>query len=250
MNAKLGFTLAALAALCLLAAPAFSMPGASGGFKHEGNCPMIGNLTAEQMGNMTLGELKELMKQSRNNSTSCPMGQGAMNCGSGRMGPNMGGNDSPARGMDMQMGAPEGQKDGRNQNGRMMGGNDDGRNMMGGNMNGSSGGFGAMGNFGGEDKRGGKHGNEGIGGSSLSLLWYGDITLEKLGDMTVNQIRELKQSWMEEMDGMTLSELDALKEKKIQEMNNMTVNEISEMRKNNRQISRIVNSVETAPEEA
>ena len=47
-----------------------------------------------------------------------------------------------------------------------------------------------MGNFGGEDKQAGQHGD-----NSFSLLiWSEDITMEKLNNMTVNQIRELKRA--------------------------------------------------------
>src|SRR5512137_1894755 len=74
--------LIALAAVCLLAAPALSMPMGDNCCRsgHGGMFDMKNNLTPEEMDNMTLGELKEMQRQSWNESGSCPaMGEG-QNC--------------------------------------------------------------------------------------------------------------------------------------------------------------------------
>jgi len=217
MNAKYGFVLAAVAALCLLAAPAFSMPGSSGS-RHggnspneadnpnAGNCPMTANFTAEDMGNMTLGQLKEMQTQARNNTTSCPMGQADKNCSFDNTGAN-------------------GRRDHNSES------------MSGRGMDESSGQF-------------GKQDNSDMNDASSLLLLDSDITIEKLNNMTVNQIRDLKESKVKEMDGMTLNEIRDLREKKTQEMNNMSLNDISEEKNNIRQISRILNAVEASSAQA
>ncbi|HOV81419.1 MAG TPA: hypothetical protein PLQ01_01940 [Methanothrix sp.] len=198
MNAKYGFTLAAVAALCLLAAPAYSLPGASG-CKNAGFCPMMANLnlTPEEMGNMTLGEIKELQKEAWNSSAGVP----AMNCSFGRMGSD----------------GCRAQSNGASKNRpNMNGGND-------------------------------KNQGDGHRGDYMSLLlWGGDITMDKLNDMTISQIRELKESRMQELDGKTLNEIRDMIDEKRQEMNNMTVNDLSAMKENLRQVSRIFNAVEAS----
>jgi hypothetical protein len=255
MNSKYVFAMAALAALCLFVAPALCLPGDSGG-KNGGVCPMMAslNLTPEEMGNMTLGELKELEKEARNSSASCPSGQRADNCNGSAMGKDA----SCGPNGKMQMGGRDGGRDGfGNQDGRMMG---DGKGPMnnagnGPNMNapcnnsarsmdGSAGMFGMNG-----EKRDGKHsGDNGIFGSLSLLLWDGNITMDQLNEMTISQIRELKQSKMQEMDGMTLNQIDELREKKKQEMNNMTMDDLSAKKESIRQISRIFNALDTETE--
>ncbi len=217
MNAKYGFVLAAVAALCLLAAPAFSMPGSSGsrhggnspnegGSANAGNCPMTANSTAKDLGNMTLGQIKEMQNQARNNTTSCPMGMADKNCSFDNTGAN-GPNDHS------------------------------GEKMSGRGMGESSGQF-------------GKQDNSDMNDASSLLLLDSDITIEKLNNMTLNQIRDLKESKIKEMDGMTLNEIRDLRETKKQELNNMTLNDMSEAKNNLRQISRILNAVEVSPAQA
>jgi TolA-binding protein len=111
-------------------------------------------------------------------------------------------------------------------------------------MDGSAGMFGMNG-----EKRDGKHsGDNGIFGSLSLLLWDGNITMDQLNEMTISQIRELKQSKMQEMDGMTLNQIDELREKKKQEMNNMTMDDLSAKKESIRQISRIFNALDTETE--
>src|SRR5512136_1563434 len=77
--------LIALAAVCLLAAPALCMPMDDGPGR-QGGCGMfapLNNLTVEEMGNMTLGELKEMHRQAMNNTTACMKGKGMGEMGRG-----------------------------------------------------------------------------------------------------------------------------------------------------------------------
>ena len=273
MNSKYVFAMAALAALCLFVAPALCLPGDSGG-KNGGVCPMMAslNLTPEEMGNMTLGELKELQKEARNSSAACPSGQQAMNCNGSAMGKNA----SCGPNGEMKMSGRDGSRDRfGNQDGRMMGdwkgsmnnagngpnmneGDRNGPMNNGGNcpnmnatcnnsarsMDGSAGMFG----MGGENRDGKHSGDNGIFGSLSLLLWDGNVTMDQLNEMTISQIRELKQSKMQEMDGMTLNQIDELREKKKQEMNNMTMDDLSAKKESIRQISRIFNALDTETE--
>jgi hypothetical protein len=74
--------LIALAAVCLFAAPALSMPmdNGSGRLGHGGMFAPMNNLTAEEMGNMTLGEMKEMQRQAWNNTTACQAKEPGQNC--------------------------------------------------------------------------------------------------------------------------------------------------------------------------
>jgi hypothetical protein len=74
--------LIALSAVCLFAVPALSMPmdNGSGRLGHGGMFAPMNNLTAEEMGNMTLGELKEMQRQAWNNTTACLAKESGQNC--------------------------------------------------------------------------------------------------------------------------------------------------------------------------
>ena len=219
MATKYAIVLVAVAALCMLAAPAFSMPSDKGalGFRHEGNCPMMNNLTEEEVGNMTLGELKEMQKQYFNNSAACPAADAGGNCSRGFIKAN----DSmmPMKGIHMgermQMGEREGRMDG-------FGGKD-----------------GFSGRQGDEGRRSGREA-DGMMGHAPLLLLADDLTVEMLNNMTLNEIRDLQEEKMQEMDNMTLNQIKELKDQKMQERNNMTLNELREEHKNMRQISQIL----------
>ena len=60
---------------------------------------------------------------------------------------------------------------------------------------------------------------------SISLL-MDDLKVDKLNNMTLNQIEDLKQQKMEELNNMTLNQIKELQESKIQEQNNMTLSEL------------------------
>jgi hypothetical protein len=217
MATKYAIALVAVAALCLIAAPAFSMPSDKGapGFRHEGNCPMMNNLTVEEMGNMTLGELKEMQRSSFNNSVPCPTA--GENCSRGFMKED--GSMMPMNGMHigdrMQMGERDGRMDG----------------------------FGPNDGFSGrQDNDGRRYGRQADGmiGHAPLLLLADDLTVEILNNMTLNEIRQLQEKKMQEMDNMTLNEIKELKDQKMQERNNMTLNELRVEHENMRQISRIL----------
>jgi len=186
---KSKIALIAMAAVCLLMAPAFSMPSDRGAFKDNQDgklCPMgnpMGNMTPEEMGNMTLAELQEMRQQAWNNSTACPAGNGGQNC-------NQMGNRMMAR--DGQMGEDAGK------NGAFRGRNSD-------------------------------ESRQGPMGYGFSLLMQmDDLTMNELNNMTLNQIKELQQKKMQELGNMTLNEINELRQKKMQALNNMTLNELME----------------------
>jgi hypothetical protein len=196
--------LIALAAVCLLAVPALSMPmdNALGRQGHDGMFAPMNNLTAEEMGNMTLGELKEMQHQAWNNTTACSAKEPGNNCSQW----------------------------GRNANESLgMKGKGMGEMGMGGAMCGRN------------DKSGGRDkAPQGMRGASPIMLLIDDLTVEDLGNMTVNQIKDLSEKKMQELDNMTLAQVKLLQDKKVQERDNMTLNQLKEENKNMRQIAEIL----------
>ncbi|MCX6677471.1 MAG: hypothetical protein NTU95_05940 [Methanothrix sp.] len=188
--------LIALAAVCLFAAPALSMPMDScpGRMGHGGMFAPMNNLTAEEMGNMTLGELKEMERQSWNNTTACQFKEPGQNCS--RLGENRK-VDGP---MNERMGAFAGKDDKISR---------------------------------------GNNAPQGMRGASPILLLVDDLTVEDLGNMTVNQIKDLSEKKMQELNNMTLEEVKQLQDKKVQERNNLTLNQLKEENKNMRQMAKI-----------
>ena len=214
--------LIALAAVCLLAAPALSMPmgDGSGRLGHGGMFDLKNNLTPEELDNMTLGELKEMRHTAWNNMTACSAKEAGQNCsqwgrnaneslgmkgkGMGEMGMGMGDNqmrDGPKDGMSKRMG------------GEMCGQND---------------------KSGGCDKA-----SMGMNGASPIMLLIDDLTVDDLGNMTVNRIKDLSEKKMQEMENMTLNQIKQLQDKKVQERNNLTLNQLKEENKNMRQMAKI-----------
>jgi hypothetical protein len=165
--------LIALAACCLLAVPSLGTPmdGCPG---RQGQCVMfapLNNLTAEEMGNMTLGELKEMRLAARNNTTACLATETGRCCGQWEK------NSNESQGMRRA--------------------------------------------------------------SPITLL-IDDLTVEDLGNMTVNQIKALSDKKMAELDNMTLAEIKLLQDKKVQERNNLTLNQLKEENKNLWQMAQIL----------
>ena len=72
------------------------------------------------------------------------------------------------------------------------------------------------------------------------MLLIDDLTVEDLGNMTVNQIKDLSEKKMQELDNMTLNQITLLQEKKVQERDNMTLNQLKEENKNMRQMAQIL----------
>jgi len=188
-----------LAAVCLLAVPALSMPmdNCPGRMGHGGMFAPMNNLTAEEMGNMTLGELKEMQRQSWNNTTACQAKEPGQNCSQW--------------GDNQKRDGPMNEKSGR------------------------------MGAFSGKDDKSClcDKAPQGMARASPILLLIDDLTVADLGNMTVNQIKDLSQKKMQELDNMTLAEVKQLQEKKVQERNNLTLNQLKEENKNMRQMARI-----------
>jgi hypothetical protein len=89
------------------------------------------------------------------------------------------------------------------------------------------------------------HGNAGqsIATGEHILLLTDDLTAEKLRNMTINQILELKKTKMQQFDNMTSSQIRELRVKKIEEENNMTLAEASAARNESMQAARILNMV-------
>ncbi|HSD58854.1 MAG TPA: hypothetical protein VLB04_11800 [Methanotrichaceae archaeon] len=67
------------------------------------------------------------------------------------------------------------------------------------------------------------------------LLLADDLTEEELNNMTLAEIKALKQQKMQELQNMTPAEIQDLREQKRQELENMTLSEIQDMRQNRAQ---------------
>lgn len=211
--------LIALAAVCLFAAPALSMSDScQARMGHGGMFPMMNNLTAEEMGNMTLGELKEMQRQAWNNTTACLAQEPGQNCS--QMGRDA---NSPLGMKEKGMGE--------------MGRHDD--QMKGGFMDKRSERNGAL--PGKDDNRGQCGGAlPGMRGASPILLLMDDLTVADLGNMTINQVKDLFGKKMQELDNMTLNQIKQLQENKMQARNNLTLNQLKEENKNMWQMARML----------
>jgi hypothetical protein len=203
--------LIALAAVCLFAAPAMSMPmdNCSARQGHGGMFAPMNNLTAEEMGNMTLGELNEMQRQSWNNTTFSEFKEPGQNCSRANASLCMKGKCMGEMGM-----GDNSKRDGPmmdERSGRMdaMQGRDD--------------------NSGRCDKA-----PQGMRGASPILLLIDDLTVEDLGNMTLNQIKALSEKKMQELDNLTLNQIKQLQDKKMQERDNLTLNQLKEENKNMR----------------
>jgi len=200
-------SLIALALVCLLVAPAFAMPSEKGAWNcHYGGMFLLSDLTKEEMENMTLAELEELRQakmdarqEERENMT---LGELRENCsakGNGKAQP--AGGSCPMSGCaDNNMRADQGRGDQA-----MFGG----QNMRGG-----------------QDMRGGFGHGMGIDVEGPGLFLLMDLTEEEMEDMTLAELKVLREEKMEEIEDMTLAELKALREDK---MENMTIGEMKGM---------------------
>jgi len=179
----------ALAVVCVLVAPALSMPQDSGAAKHDGCRFAANNLTEAQMNNMTLGELEKMRLQESANSgmnDSCKLKHNQSANGPC-------GHDAPCVGDD-----------------------------------------GAM-------RFGGQRSDE-----SPLLLLMDDITADKLSNMTLNQIKALKQEKTDELRNMTLGQIKALEQKKTQEQNNMTSGDLESELQEQQEVAHIMGFVQIA----
>jgi hypothetical protein len=168
-------------------APAFSVPSdkATAKDKQDGKVYSMANITPEQMGNMTLGELKAMRQPSWGNSTACTAGKTGQNCSK------MGNHERPY--------------------GEVRG--DAGKNEAN--------------NFRDFDGSRSFRPNNGPDAHGFQLLLRMDnLTVDKLNNMTLNQIKDLQQKKMQELGNMTLNQIRELNQKEMQAQNNMTLNEL------------------------
>jgi hypothetical protein len=187
IGSKFKITMIAMAVVCLLMAPAFSVPSdrAAAKDKQDGKLYSMANITPEQMGNMTLGEIRGMRQQAWGNSTACTAGKAGQNCS--QMGNHM---------------------------------------MAYGKMRGNAGKNSAN-NFRDFDGSRSFRPNYGPDAHGFQLLMGMDnLTVDKLNNMTLNQIKDLQQKKMQELGNMTLNQIRDLNQKEMQAQNNMTLNEL------------------------
>ncbi len=232
--------LIALAAVCLLAAPALSMPMGDGSCRpgHGAIFDLKNNLTPEEMDNMTLGELREMKMEAMNQSQFCPAGD--RNC------------SQNCRGDNSQMG-------GNGPNGKMMGENGPNGKMGGNGPNGQMGENGPNGKM--MERDGPQSGRcQGAGPddgmrrnmfrNNPAAFLMGDLNVEDLSNMTIAQVRDLIQTKMLERDNMTLSQIKQLKLERMQKRENMTLSELKEENGKRQEMAGILGLAAIRPEPA
>lgn len=242
--------LIALAAACLLAVPALSMPMGDGTCQqgHGAMFDLKNNLTPEELDNMTLGELKELQKESMNQTHFCPAGD--KNCSQDGKGP---GDRMERDGQCSQMMGRDGQ--GAQMMGRdgqccqMMGRDGQccqmmGRDGQGAQMRERDGSQSCR--FQGACSEDGAGRNMFRGHPAAMLM--GDLNAEDLNNMTVSQVRDLIQTKMQELDNMTLSQIKQLNLENGQKMENMTLSELKEEKKNRQEVAGILSLASFRPQ--
>ena len=223
----------AIATVCLLAAPALSMPMGDGSCRagHGAMFDLKNNLTPEEMDNLTLGELREMKMEAMNQSQFCPAGD--QNCSRNCKGPNdrmMGGNGPNGKMMD-----------GNGPNGKMVGGNGPCGQMMG--RDGSQSG-----------RCQGACSDDGMGRNMFrgnqAFLLMDDLNIEDLSNMTVAQIRDLIQTKNQALDNMTLAQIKQLNLEKMQKRENMTLSELKEENRKRQEMAGILGLAAVRPEPA
>ncbi len=245
--------LIAIATVCLLAAPALSMPMGDGSCRagHGAMFDLKNNLTPEEMDNLTLGELREMKMEAMNQSQFCPAGD--QNCSRNCKGPNdrmMGGNGPNGKMMDGN--GPNGKMmDGNGPNGKMMDGNGPNGKMVGGN--GPCGQM--MGRDGSQSGRcQGACSDDGMGRNMFrgnqAFLLMDDLNIEDLSNMTVAQIRDLIQTKNQALDNMTLAQIKQLNLEKMQKRENMTLSELKEENRKRQEMAGILGLAAVRPEPA
>lgn len=284
--------LIALAAVCLLAVPALSMPMGDGSCRsgQGGMFDLKNNLTPEELNNMTLGEIKEMRKEAVNQSQSCPiMGKG-QNSRNGENFCQMRGRDGAGGEKSMRDGSEDRADqmrmgDGSCQcgHGGMFASNnltaEELENMTLGEikemrkeaMNQSQSGCPAMG-VGqccaqtGRDGPGGqmmgrdepRYGRSHGAGSdnaapremfkgNTAILLMDDLNMNDLANMTLKQVEDLIQTKMQELDNMTLSQIKQLQKEKMQKNENLTLSQLKEENKNRQEMAGILSLAAVRP---
>jgi hypothetical protein len=218
IRSKLALVL--LVAVCLLAVPALSIPVDDNRdwHCHGSMFAMKNNLTLEELDNMTIGELKEMQTQARNDTAAC----NASAMGNGMRG---GSNGEAA----MREGPREYGNGGEGSMGPQFGRDGEG-------CNGSA----------------NKCAFQGLGSNSRCgkasqcmpeispVLLMDDMTVADLENMTLNEIRALAQEKTQELNNMTQSEVDLLVQTRLSKSDNMTLSMFKEDARNMRQMARIL----------
>ncbi len=75
---------------------------------------------------------------------------------------------------------------------------------------------------------------------ALILLLMDDVSVDKLNNMTAEQINALQQTKMNALNNMTMNQIQELQQKRMQEQDNMTWKELKEENRKIRQISEIM----------
>lgn len=205
---KFGIAIVALAAVCLLATPALSVPSGNGYFKGHGAGMLLlaDNLTKEKLENMTPAEIKALEKQEMQKLDNMTLGeikklkqqkwQALNNTNMSKIADQ--GAEQKGCGLQSGCGFPA---------------------------------RGCSGQMAGFDEKGA------MGRGPLLVLLMDDVTAEKLNNMTLAQIKDLRQKKLQELDNMTLGQVKELAQKKAQERNNTTLAELKKQNKNLREVA-------------
>ena len=221
-----------LALVCLLVAPAFAMPSEKGAWNcHYGGMFLLSDLTEEEMENMTLAELKALREEKMEEMENMTLAELEV-LRSAKMDARQEERENMTLGELRENCSAKGNGKAQPAGGSCpMSGCADHNNMR------ADQGRGDQAMFGGQNMRGGQ-GMDGqnvcggfgpgmgidIGGPCLFLLM--DLTEEEMEDMTLAELKVLREEKMEEMEDMTLAELKALRDEK---MENMTIGEMKGM---------------------
>jgi hypothetical protein len=71
----------------------------------------------------------------------------------------------------------------------------------------------------------------GFDGPHNWMLLVDDATRENFDNMTLNQIKQLREEKTAQLNNMTLAQIDELRQKQMDKLNNMTLAQIREMKK-------------------
>ncbi len=186
----------ALAAICLMVAPALSSPWDKGsaGIHYGGWMLLAGDITAEELDSMTLAEIKDLKEQKVQELQ----------------------NMTPAEIRELREQKREQMKQ-KLENMTISEIRDLRQNRAFGCQNGWGFGLAFEPGF-------------GDGQAGMWMLLVDDATRDNLQNMTLDEIEELKQQKMSELEDMTLAEIKELRAQKMQELESMTLAELKEQR--------------------
>ena len=218
MKLRYGIALMVLTVVGFLALPALAMSsekGCADDGSHYGMHFMLDNVTSEQLNNMTLAEIKELRQKQMEKMDNMTLAQ-IKELRKDK-------NETQYQGNDTRCHAPMGQ-DAKACGRDRMGGRDHGQGMQ---PAGERDHFGA--NAG--------HNNKMQDGQMMphmmgfdTFMMMDNLSQEELNNMTIAEIRDLKQKKMQEMENMTLGQIKELQQKKMQErmdkLNNTTLGDL------------------------